>query len=257
MPIPESPRVEFEINPLAEVICQLKFPTILQIGAEPPSQFQNIIREQYPLYSILESEPEITHMLMRLQGEEKGSIGGNHKFQNENQDRTFSLTNDFIAFSVDTYKNWSEFSAELDLGREALESVYAPAFYSRVGLRYRNVINKTDLSLQDKPWERFLNPSVIGFLGNEDLRSDIIQTKGEVTIQLDIPNSTVKLRHASVTDGDGNEGYIIDADIYTEERTSTDEAGELLYRYNRVAGNLFQWCITEELRSALRPIGEG
>jgi len=43
MPFPDAPRVIYQENPLVEVICQLRFPTILEISASEPALF----REQY------------------------------------------------------------------------------------------------------------------------------------------------------------------------------------------------------------------
>lgn len=50
MPFPESKRVFYVKNPLAEVICQLRFPAILRIGAESPHEFQERIRDHLPLF---------------------------------------------------------------------------------------------------------------------------------------------------------------------------------------------------------------
>ena len=47
----ECERVNYAKAQLAEVICQLRFPTILRIGASEPAEFQERIREDYPRYS--------------------------------------------------------------------------------------------------------------------------------------------------------------------------------------------------------------
>ena len=51
MDFPESDRVIYRKNPLAEVAVQLRFPTILKIDSESPAAFQDIIRSDYPRYS--------------------------------------------------------------------------------------------------------------------------------------------------------------------------------------------------------------
>ena len=38
-------------SPLAEVICQLRFPTILSIGARETAEFQEAIRAEYHRYA--------------------------------------------------------------------------------------------------------------------------------------------------------------------------------------------------------------
>jgi uncharacterized protein (TIGR04255 family) len=50
MPFPDAPRVIYEKNPLETVICQLRFPAILQISATPPVAFQDSVRKVYPLF---------------------------------------------------------------------------------------------------------------------------------------------------------------------------------------------------------------
>ncbi|MBL8785507.1 MAG: TIGR04255 family protein, partial [Deltaproteobacteria bacterium] len=49
--IPESPRVIYASNPLADVICQVRFPRILRIDNELPADFQDAIRGQFPHFA--------------------------------------------------------------------------------------------------------------------------------------------------------------------------------------------------------------
>ena len=50
MPFPDSERVIYQRNPLLEVICQLRFPSILRIDSEAPAVFQERVRKEYPMY---------------------------------------------------------------------------------------------------------------------------------------------------------------------------------------------------------------
>ena len=43
-------RYQYARAPLVEVICQLRFPTILSIGAKEPAEFQEAIRKDFPQY---------------------------------------------------------------------------------------------------------------------------------------------------------------------------------------------------------------
>ena len=47
-----SPRVHYNKPQLAEVICQLRFPTILSIGANDPAEFQEAIRGMFPRFTV-------------------------------------------------------------------------------------------------------------------------------------------------------------------------------------------------------------
>ena len=46
---PPSPRVIYSKAPLVQVICQLRFPTLLSIESQPPVEFQERIRDHFPL----------------------------------------------------------------------------------------------------------------------------------------------------------------------------------------------------------------
>src|SRR5690242_19776038 len=48
-PFPVSPRTVFRVNPLVEVVCQLRFPALLRVDVEPPAAFQERIRAEYPV----------------------------------------------------------------------------------------------------------------------------------------------------------------------------------------------------------------
>lgn len=50
MPFPNSPRVIYRKNPLEQVICQIRFPSILRIDTEIPAAFQELVRSQFPLF---------------------------------------------------------------------------------------------------------------------------------------------------------------------------------------------------------------
>ena len=54
--ISQEQRCVYHINPLAEVICQLRFPEILSIQTNIPADFQEAIRHLFPKYSV-RSEP--------------------------------------------------------------------------------------------------------------------------------------------------------------------------------------------------------
>ena len=44
-------RCIYRRHQLAEVVCQLRFPEILTIGANLPAQFQELIRDEFPQFA--------------------------------------------------------------------------------------------------------------------------------------------------------------------------------------------------------------
>lgn len=259
MPFPHSKRVIFDKNPLREVICQLRFPTILEIGVEPPARFQNLIRSTYSLYSredVSQSLPkEISSLLEQLRFPFPGQAQGTtHKFGTEHETRFISLSAEFIAVTEREYHRWELFVQEVEKAQGALEEVYRPAFYARVGLRYQDVIDRELLGL-DKPWSALINPCLAGMLGSKELSQDIREIETESLIIVpEVRGGFVRLRHGLRKAADnGRLVYVIDSDFYTRERSDRNEVIGILDRFRRSAGDLFRWAASSDLQRALNP----
>ena len=50
-------RYQYAVNPLVEVICQLRFPAILSISAKEPVAFQEAVRRDFPRYLVNHEQP--------------------------------------------------------------------------------------------------------------------------------------------------------------------------------------------------------
>ncbi len=174
MPFPKSDRVEFERNPIKEVICQLKFPAVLRLKSEVPVAFQGAIGEDYPDYSDQHHDQDGNVI----------QIGINHFFRTKDSQRTLSLGTDFVALSEKSYSRWEIFAAEVQRAQQAVDEVYHPAYYNRVGLRYVDVIDRSDLGLDGVAWGEILNPSMLGFLGVPTIGEDIRQALSMTSISL-------------------------------------------------------------------------
>ena len=141
MIFPESHRVVFKNNPLARVICQLRFPTILSISANEPDKFQEAVRRSYPYYKRKSNQllpPEVIAAAQQVR-ELRDIVGSGaqiHEFTAADEKRVVSLNQDFVALIENNYSDWEKFFRELDHILKALEKYYNPSFYTRIGLRY-------------------------------------------------------------------------------------------------------------------------
>jgi uncharacterized protein (TIGR04255 family) len=258
MPFPESPRVVYQNNPLVEVICQLRFPTILEISAEEPAAFQKKIRSRYPLYSKEEGglvvPKELAGLLATLPIPKPAELL-THKFLTEDSTQFISLTRDFLAVSEQRYHRWEQFRHAIQQAQAALEEIYRPAFYSRIGLRYRDVIDKVKLGLTHQTWDSLLQPAFLGILAASEVHNNIQQIRAQVLIKVDeIPGGFLHLQHGFGMDAPVNpDTYLIDADFFTEDRRATQNVSHVLDTFNRIAGNFFRWAITNGLQRALEP----
>ncbi|MGQ0714403.1 MAG: TIGR04255 family protein [Gemmatimonadaceae bacterium] len=263
MPFPESQRVVFEKNPLTQVIAQIQFPPILSILAEAPAAFQDRLRDQYPLYAKsggLELPTDLAALMQRLNVTRQLQPVQQHSFSTADGARTVTLTRDFLAIEDTEYERWEGFIAELDRARAALEDIYEPAFYTRIGLRYVDVLDRAVLGLPTEPWSSLLNPALVGVIGDPALRDDVSELATAASIRLNqVKGGTVRLQHGLKVPDNGEATqsspvYVIDADFFTQERSSPADVRPALDAFNHLAGNLFRWAITPVLRDALGPV---
>lgn len=257
MPFPESDRVIFEENPITEVICQLRFPTVLAIAAEAPAEFQDRLRDTYPIYvredAASRFPPEVAALVGGLAAG-MPSQGVTHRFENEDATLQISLTSEFVAITSRIYVRWEHFRSEVERAKEALEAVYAPAFYTRIGLRYQDVIDRKHLKLEDQPWSELVKPELLGLLSAEQSVSDsVMTTRSDNLVKMaEVPEAAIKLTHGIVDSSDGS-AYGVDADLFLAQRIGGEDVLGVLDTFHREAGNLFRWAITPRLHDALRP----
>ncbi len=263
MSFPPSSREIYAINPLNQVICQLRYPAILAISTTSPAQFQDAIRVKYPWYEEqkgastlppIDLPKEVSQLLASAPFSTTTSLPEHH-FLIEAKTRRISLTREFIAVTEHQYSRWEDFRNEVKLAEQVLRETYSPAFYNRVGLRYVDVLVRDDFRLSDSPWSELLSPSFIGILGDNDLADDVQELNGESLLRIpDVDNGQVLLKHGLVRIQESNQqAYLIDADFYTNRRSEPDDVFDALDKFNRWAGRLFRWATTEKLRTALGP----
>lgn len=255
MLFPAVERAIYGKMPSEEVICQLRFPTLLRIESEKPAQFQEQIRTHYPLLKEKKTDQlPIPEEIRKMMGLEFHVGTGKRVFEFLSEDElwTVSLSSDALSLTSRAYERWEGFKDHLRLPLETLIGLYAPSFFTRIGLRYRDVIRRSALGEQaTTPWSELLRPHIAAELSASDIASSVAHATHEVTF--DLPDKgRLRVMHglAQVSD---EVSYVIDADFFTQERKVTKDAWESLDRFNTEARHFFRWCITERTHLALEP----
>ena len=259
MPFPPTDRVIFRNNPLREVICQLRFPTILAIKAETTAAMQDRLREVYPLYRMSTPEfgadvpKELTEVIGRLVPE----VSRPHFFETESKARLVSLNTDFLALTERDYKRWEMYLEEFRKVKAAFEEGYRPAFYNRIGLRYQDLIDREELGLKDERWDKLVNPVLAGVLSDPAVEGDVIETSSTSAFAISgVPEGRARVQYGLVSrdvDGASRKVFAIDSDFYSNGRFSLEGVENVLAIFSRTAGDLFRWAIQPGLREALQP----
>jgi len=264
MRFPDYERVIYERNPLNEVLCQLRFPSILKVTSELPVDFQEMIRTDYPNLVInrpinlpLPSSltPEINNVLDSLvQMLASETI---YSFTSEDFQWQVSLSKDFIALSTKNYKKYEEFKQRFQYVLEIFEELYKPSGYIRIGLKYQDLILPSRLGTQSN-WKLLIKQHLIPELYSEELASSVKGMQKTIVLEFDGGKATLQHGIVEVNSPDqqiiNEQAYFIDTDFYTDERVvGKENVYRYLTNFNKLAGKLFRWSITDELHQLLKP----
>jgi uncharacterized protein (TIGR04255 family) len=261
MPFPRAQRVRYKKNTLQQVISQLRFPTILRIDTEKPSEFQDRIRNRFPIYAEIRplSGIDLPEPLARIVREQMQFLSApvTYQFQSPDSRWSLGLGNEFLALTDRGYTRWEEFREHLELPLLALEEIYRPAFYSRIGLRYQNLIRRSQLEMPGTKWSDLLQPYICGELSQADIASSVEQAARQLVVDLGDGSGKVQVQHG-LAPGNAAEAaaevcFGIDADFYTSQPTEVSNGRHVLDGFNRRARDLFRWCITDQLHRAMEP----
>ena len=253
-PFPDSKRVIYAKNPLEVVICQVRFPPILRISSEPPADFQEALRKDYPLFREIPPldigtglPPELSAIMGKLL-----PIPSARAYELSSSDGTWqvTLTQESIALSCKKYRMWEQFRDSLQKSLALLEKIYQPSFFTRIGLRYQDVISRYHLGLKDVGWSDLLSADLASEF-HSHIASAVESTSHQHVLRLQ-GLSRLTLQHG-LGSKDGDVCYIIDMDFYIAERTGVEDAGKILNYFNREAGRVFRWCIADRLHKAMEP----
>jgi uncharacterized protein (TIGR04255 family) len=257
MNFPEFERVIYKHNPLVEVVCQLRFPPILKIAHQEPVEFQDEIRSQYPLFESV--QPQIPSDFLNIAQQLGLPLNGDvaHSFKSADQKWHLSITKDFISLGTSSYERYEQFKQRFEEAIQIFNRIYQPSFYTRVGLRYRDLIIRSKLAIEDKQWSELIAQHIASELYHPEFYSSI-QTVTKHLV-LNTENGQINLHHGLVNVGDpqGNNtesAYLFDADFYTEQKIEGErDVWNVLNQFNQSARKLFRWSITETLHDAMQP----
>lgn len=257
MNFPEFERVVYKHNPLVEVVCQLRFPPILKISHQEPVDFQDEIRFQYPLFETTQAQfsPEILKITQKLGVPLQSDIA--YSFKSEDRRWNLSITKDFIALTTSVYERYEQFKQRFEEALEIFERIYKPSFYTRVGLRYQDLIIRSKLGIENKNWSELIAKHIASELHDPEL-SSLIQTLLK-NLTLKTENGQINLNHGLVIvknpqDNSDEIAYLFDADFYIEKKIEGNgDVWNVLNQFNQSAGRLFRWSITDTLHNAMQP----
>lgn len=251
-------RCIYHRNQLGEVICQLRFPEILTIGANLPVDFQEDIRDEFPQYAARKENtaPRLTGTPGNLTLEKEPTI--NYSFTSADGIWRVNLTGKFISLSCSRYTRWEEFAQKLDKPLAAFIKIYTPAYFERIGLRYLNFFSRRDLGLEGTPFSELFSPSYLGILAEEDI-AETSASRSSVDAEVSIRGGCRAKVHAGPGlvkkpgQADKEVKFIFDQDLFLPGKLPVNLSAGALQTLHAQADSIFRGAITPMLHRAMEP----
>ena len=253
----DRPRAHYEKAPLHEVICQLRFPTILSINNTEPADFQEQIRDVFPQYA--RKQENLPPQIVNGKPVPQPPVS-NYHFVSQDGRWKINLTKDFFAISTLSYSGWEEFAHMLDKPLASFIQLYKPAYFQRVGLRYLNLISRARLDLEGTPWTELIAPAYLGILNESDCsESNLLNSGYDVQFKLDSSSiakihagpGKIQVKNASAPQ-DPEVKFIFDMDLSMSGNTPCGFAAAGLETLHGHANHVFEGAVTDTLRAAMR-----
>ena len=254
----DKPRCRYGANQLAEVICQFYFPEIPSIAAEVPAVFMEAIREQYPRFQrrMEIPPPKVIGKPGQFQLENRpGSI--NCQFASADDVWRINLTSRFISLTCCRYTCWEEFAAHFDKPLAAFIQLYRPEYFQRIGLRYRNVISRKALGLEDKKLSELISPCYLGPLADPEVKEELasrcfvdLEMAGRGGCRLQIHAGPVRPKPGTA---DPETKFIFDQDFYIAGNVPPQLSAAAMNTLHHQAWSVFRGAITDTLHQAMKP----
>ena len=249
-------RVEYEYNILFEVVFQARFPEIVKISQDVPATFQDIVRKKgYPKF---ETEIPLLPRGMPKELEAAVSTDKVFRFLSEEKDWQISLAKNFISLACGrNYKNYTDFKERSKMVLQTCCEIYDPSYFTRVGLRYRDIANRTYLPHMKKGVETFIPEHIFPELSTSiaaDIKSlEKVSQFNDGNVKANVVHVLSEVSGRFGQNQLANENsYIIDVDCFVENKI--EGINNVLTKcdiFNQLSWNIFQWSITDDLREAM------
>jgi len=266
MRIAPSERVVYEHNPLAEVLCQVRFERATA-SDDAFTKFHLALADSEYQKSWVEDTAEISVHVGGGPGSDVRKEAPTRIFHFESADQVWRVSHsaDFISLTCMKYVGWSEFKPRMAKVVSLLASTMGTRPSIRVGLRYKDVVEREPIGMQDTPWRDLLAPFVLGPLAAIDLaaegavpEADVLTYVFQSNIRLD--DCKLLLQGGLLTSIDGGRrAFLVDSDFYLDDGVSADCVSDqtqlelTLERLHANAGALFSRTISRTLHAALSP----
>lgn len=241
---------------LFNVIFEIRFPDNLSIAKEIPDLFQNfLIKEGYTEYE----QGSISNPPGRVENYLPDDHRTYHFFTDQEDWDCILSRNSLVLHCLANYVNSNDFRLKLERILHIFCEIYTVPYFTRVGIKHDNMVNSVFVSNLQNDLQSFIPNDVFPLLKTPKA-NDILNLLSQSVfvdkeIRAIVTHSLLQVSGTFAQKQVSNElSYIVESDCYIEQRTGV-QIDEILRKYDRLHElywNIFQWSITEELRTIIR-----
>lgn len=257
MKIQSSERVLYRHNPLAEVLCQVRFARIPDIN-----DVSGILGDLSAAGYVKSVQPEVR--LHFADSDHPPGFFQAYCVESEDGVWSASFNSESIALLCRKYTCWEDFLPKcLEVFSIFVKWFKVPAPL-RVGLRYKDVIDRTVLGLDGTEWHELVQPFLLGGLSFGAFSNDLAIPEDEVIgvttqsiLRLDVCSVVLQSALMRAINDNSKTVFLIDSDFFKEYKSPgsamipSSELQGILDDLHRSAGDLFRRGIKAKLHEAL------
>lgn len=231
----------YKSNFLQQAVCEFRFPILLELGEKkPPADFVRALRKDYPHH---ESVSEFSLDL----GSHSADSTYSHVFRSSKSNWSVALKQSSFLIETSKYTGFEVFREKVMQAVRASSAVIDSNFFTRIGLRYINVIDEGE-----DPIDGWVNPALIAPLAAGTF-INISEYSGRVLVAHDDGGCLLQHGIKMKARVDGKlpyPSYLIDIDSYRTD-IEIDDVGRALDDMHTQAFDLFDWSLGEKARNKL------
>jgi uncharacterized protein (TIGR04255 family) len=233
--VPDVGSAHYKQNFIRMAVCELRFPTLFEVEAEtPPLALSKAVRKEYP-----------THELLKNVNVNLGGVAHSNAHAFRSKKGRWSVTLRAAALSLETsrYDSFDEFAERLAFVLKAAEGTIDSDFFTRVGLRYINIV-----PCEPETVGEWINPGLVA-----PLAAGTYGTVNEYWQRIQGPTTVggYTFTHGvQVQPGNPPREYLLDFDFFKED-VPVAEALSVVKKLHELEFSMFRWSIGPKAKELL------
>ena len=238
--VPHIESVTYQNNFITNAVCELRFPTLLGFDETALINVRKKLKRDYPLFEMGQS--------ISVGGPDGLNKETHYYFYSKDRKWWVKFRSSAVTLETEDYKDFEDFSKRLEAVISASKDSIDTDFFTRVGLRYINLVPIKDNELSGWIRPELISSILTGALGT--LRAIKSEVQGFIADGFYSFRHGLRINEKETGD---KSSYFLDFD-YFDENVEVGNAVDLVKKYNEVNFSFFQWCLAEK---AVKELGPG